>query len=199
MLIVRLEFNIQQIIKKDAQDILKPEWVSDSISVGKLQPFRRKQVLHAGRAVWLADTGTRYLFHATSQRVHDEEYGADDEHDERKDPMNLIDSDHDIKLPTNRLPQRDQSATSVKEEQDPAFASWFKVEPIVAPLMVADSETESDTDPESDNDDAHGDGDVLVNEDVWAMARPGHPESGLEEVVDAPSTVSFSSINSANN
>jgi hypothetical protein len=105
----------------------------------------------------------------------DDEYRADDEEDEKDHSMNLIEHEDDLKPPIDGNFERVevQSAT-VKEEVDPAFASWFKVEPDKTPALPMNSETESDTDPESGGDDAHAG-------DDWTHVEAGPPDSDVEE------------------
>ncbi|TEB36658.1 DNA ligase 4 [Coprinellus micaceus] len=131
-------YDLKLVIDKGRIDVLKPEWVQDSIARGELAPFQKK-----------------YFFHATDTRMDADEYEADDE-PAREVRRNDKDGDESVTEDESEGGKPSPSTSSVpkQEEKDDEelmsgpLAEWFKVEKDDArPAQVPeDSETENDSD-----------------------------------------------------
>ncbi|KAJ7504480.1 DNA ligase IV [Mycena galericulata] len=138
----RKHLELQNYIKKGIYDVIKPQWIKDSIALGQPAPLRKS-----------------YFFHATPTRIESEDYGEGDNEDEIK-------MDDPEAGPSVVKPEDDEEKIQPEikaEDVDPALADWFKVEEekIVPRGRESDSETENDSDnadvakeePEDDLDD----------------------------------------------
>ncbi|KAJ7155502.1 DNA ligase IV [Mycena crocata] len=133
---------LQNYIKKGIYDVVKPQWVVDSVALGQPAPLRKK-----------------YFFHATPSRMDADEYTEGDEVD---DETKMEDTEAG---PSTIRIKADQDIIQPKievEDIDPALADWFKVEKNEKKATPdSDSETENDSDnadvadeePEDDLDD----------------------------------------------
>lgn len=114
-------------IKKGAHDVVKPEWIEDSISLGRPAPLSK-----------------RYFVFATDERQETDEYHMEDVRVAQPEP-NKIDKPEDAES---------SSSQSKDDNIDPDLADWFKVD---EPKLEDDSATEPDDDDgDSDNADVEG-------------------------------------------
>ncbi|KDQ61444.1 hypothetical protein JAAARDRAFT_30880 [Jaapia argillacea MUCL 33604] len=136
-------YDLSLLIKKGTHDIIRPQWLLDSVAAGELMPFKK-----------------RYFFFATPDRVETDEYNEDEDEDAEVSEM-------DVEEDREEVPPEPKPKSEEPEETDPSLADWFKVdekEIRKAPAQI-DSETESDND--SDN------GDVNQQEDDdWFAIKP---------------------------
>ncbi|KAL0953630.1 hypothetical protein HGRIS_004835 [Hohenbuehelia grisea] len=151
-------YDIQLLINKGIFDIIKPQWVHDSIAKGKLALLTEK-----------------YFFFATPARTQTAEYLAGAREDS---PM-----DEDSKAPAPEAgpsvtadseteDDDDENVPKPKEEplEDSSLAEWFKVDDKKTPssnkhLPLDNSDTETDEDSDNaDVADDGGDGETLGDE-----------------------------------
>ncbi|KAJ3527652.1 hypothetical protein NMY22_g9703 [Coprinellus aureogranulatus] len=140
-------YDLKLVIDKGRLDVLKPEWVEDSVARGELAPFHKK-----------------YFFHATESRMNTDEYEADEDAVEREDGRgqsanNGDDSVTEEESEEERVAGPSTSSAAKKEETtkeedndeellNGPLSEWFKVEKDDAKpsLPPDDSETENDSD-----------------------------------------------------
>ncbi|KAJ7281646.1 DNA ligase IV [Mycena rebaudengoi] len=151
----RRYLELQNYIKKEIYDVVKPQWIKDSVHLGEPAPLHKK-----------------YFFHATEARMESEEYGDEDEGDATMDDA--------VAGPSTAKKEEDHEVLQPKvepEDLDPTLAEWFKVE--VDDKTVIPSGRDSDTESENDSDNA----DVTIEEqdddlDDWLKVKPAVPDSG---------------------
>ncbi|KAJ7672669.1 ATP dependent DNA ligase domain-containing protein [Mycena rosella] len=136
----RKHLELQNYIKKGIYDVIKPQWITDSIALGRPAPLRKK-----------------YFFHATPSRIDDGEYDdGEDDDDITVDGPEAGPSG--VKIEDVIQPKIEA------EDMDPTLADWFKVEEDEKKVTAgrdSDSETENDSDnadvaneePDADLDD----------------------------------------------
>ncbi|KAJ7816620.1 DNA ligase IV [Mycena leptocephala] len=160
----RKHLELQNYIKKDIYDVVKPHWIKDSIALGQLAPLRKK-----------------YFFHATSSRIDSEEYDDGDDEDDTK----MEDAEAG---PSTSKTEHDEDVIQPKaEEVDPALADWFKVEEDEKKFIPGGIDDDSETENDSDNADVtkeEPDDDL----DDWLKVKPA--SKPIESHEDQPD-VSF--------
>lgn len=178
-----LAYDIKAIMNKGEYDIIKPEWILDSIAKGELVPMRKKCVplktdshYHAGKYRLHV---LRYFFHATATRTEDEAYDLEEPEEEpipsRQSSIQPDDSQPEIPLQTQI------------EQLNPDLADWFIIDEKKHKAASSgdqdgggDSETATDsetvTEADSDNDDTRGDEGVQDedgDDDEWVNVPGG--------------------------
>ncbi|KAF8216400.1 DNA ligase 4 [Mycena galopus ATCC 62051] len=158
----RKHHELQGYIKKGIYDVIKPQWIKDSIALGQPAPLRKK-----------------YFFHATESRTDSEEYDEGDDEDETMDdieagPSNTVktENDEDVVQPK-----------AEPEEVDPLLADWFKVEQEEKVIPGAKEYDSEATDDDSDNADVANeepDNDL----DDWFKVKPAR--DGPKPIKDEP-------------
>ncbi|KAJ7355365.1 DNA ligase IV [Mycena albidolilacea] len=128
----RKHLELQNYIKKGIYDVIKPQWVRDSVALGQLAPLHKK-----------------YFFHATESRIESEEYGEGDDEDETMDDAEAG--------PSTRTSKTEDSKEVVQPkaepEEDPLLADWFKVEEDEKVILDKKDYDSEATDDDSDNAD----------------------------------------------
>ncbi|KAG6910034.1 DNA ligase (ATP) [Tephrocybe rancida] len=161
-------YDLKLLIDKDIHDVIKPEWVTDSVDGKALAPFSRK-----------------YFFHAKAARVEADEF--DDDGMEVDDEGGAVKPEEDLASPAPE-PKEESPAPSVKEEQledDPTLADWFKVDNIKQ--EDDDIKYESVTDADSDNADVADEDDDL--DDWFTIKKPSaEPPASAEPESSAASS-----------
>ncbi|KAJ6518705.1 DNA ligase IV [Mycena sanguinolenta] len=127
----RKYFELQSYIKKGIYDVIKPQWIKDSIALGHPAALSKK-----------------YFFHATEERIESEEYDAGDE-DETMDEAEAGPSTSTLKTDDDEKVQ----PKAEPEEVDPSLADWFKVEEDDKVIPNAKDYDSDATDDDSDNAD----------------------------------------------
>ncbi|KAJ7623294.1 DNA ligase 4 [Roridomyces roridus] len=166
---------IKNLIDKGIYDIIKPQWIKDSIALGQPAPFHKK-----------------YFFHATQVRIDDREYNEDEDEEMQlfKDEEMNVDQDEKMNVDKEAGPsgskfndeEEDRRQAQIKaEDLDPTIADWFKVDEDdkneVVPIAPPDSDTEND----SDNADVANEDD---DEDDWMQVKnEAEPEEEPVEVI----------------
>jgi DNA ligase-4 len=125
-------YDIKLIMNKGVFDIIRPQWLFDSIANKELVPMSKK-----------------YFFHATAERMESEEYNNED------DDLEL--EDHPPEEITPRLSaslsiHADGDASESKEE-DSEMHEWLQIGPSSNVAGNANNDAESVTDPESGDED----------------------------------------------
>ncbi|RDB23717.1 DNA ligase 4 [Hypsizygus marmoreus] len=144
-------YDLKLLIDKGIYDIIKPEWITESITLGKLAPFRKK-----------------YFFHPSRARAETDEYNGGEASEEE-----------DASAPVASTSNLSQSPVPpVKEEEpevemDPALADWFNID--TSHEQDIKNEPESATDNDSDNADV-ADEDQDVDLDDWFSVK--QPSAG---------------------
>ncbi|KAJ6581402.1 ATP dependent DNA ligase domain-containing protein [Mycena capillaripes] len=134
----RKHLELQNYIKKDIYDVVKPQWVKDSIALGQPAPLQKK-----------------YFFHATSSRMESEDYDEGDDGDDVK----MVDAEagpSKTKIEDDEDTEDDEDDAQPKvkaEEMDPLLADWFKVEEDDKKAVPSGGESDSETENDSDNAD----------------------------------------------
>ncbi|KAJ8095205.1 DNA ligase (ATP) [Marasmius tenuissimus] len=167
-------YNVKIVIDRGIHDIIKPQWVTDSIAMGRRAPFDKK-----------------YFFHATASRALADEYQdgtEEDEEDEQDtdtgpDPTRP-DAIKDVESPVEEDDREafEVAPKSKEMKMAPGLAQWLaddEAEEVMsdsAGQHPSDSETEND----SDNDDVAGEQDVNEEDlDDW-FAKKGDGEEHLD-------------------
>lgn len=129
-------YDLKLLINKGTVDIVKPEWIHDSVSRGQLAPMAK-----------------RYFFHATQERQLDPGFDQDEDVMEEDEP------NADEILQSHATPasaKKQESQVKDEDNKDDDSGDWLKVS--------ADAEdeegsvTESETDDDSVNDDVISEG-----------------------------------------
>ncbi|KAJ7252709.1 DNA ligase 4 [Mycena haematopus] len=152
----RKYLELQNYIKKGIYDVIKPQWIKDSIALGQPVPLHKK-----------------YFFHATESRIESEEYDEGDE-DETMDGTEAGPS-------TSTFKTEDVQPKAEPEEVGPLLAEWFKVEEDEK-VISREKEYDSDaTDDDSDNVDVaneESDNDL----DDWLKIKPVREDHERTEI-----------------
>ncbi|KAG6812748.1 hypothetical protein H0H92_000794 [Tricholoma furcatifolium] len=152
-------YDLKLLIDKDMCDVLRPEWVIDSVENANLAPLLKK-----------------YFFHATTERVDNNDF-AEEENEDEKASMSIKPEEDEGN--SSSLQAKEESPTpSVKEEQtdevDPALAEWLKLD---LEKENDDVKYESVTDADSDNADVAGEDDDF---DYWFSVKKTSTEPATE-------------------
>ncbi|KAJ7449621.1 DNA ligase IV [Mycena latifolia] len=160
----RKHLELQNYIKKGIYDVIKPQWITDSIALGRPAPLRKK-----------------YFFHATPSRIDAEEYDEGEAEEELKvdepeagpNGMKTEDIDEDVIKPKME-----------PEDIDPSLVDWFKVEEDEKKVISTGRDSDSETENDSDNADVAKD-EVDDDLDDWFKVKPAAPAEDAE-VQDQP-------------
>ncbi|KAJ6621385.1 DNA ligase 4 [Mycena sp. CBHHK59/15] len=159
----RKHLELQNYIKKGIYDVITPQWVKDSISLGRPAPLHKK-----------------YFFHATQSRMDTEEYDDGDEEDQVKKENagagpSTIKDDHDEDMVE---PKKEDL-----EDMNPALADWFTVKEDDKKDIPNGGDSDTETENDSDNadvTDAEQDDDL----DDWFNVKPALGNSGTTDLSD---------------
>lgn len=170
-----IPYDIKLIMDKGTHDIVKPQWIRDSITRGELAPLTK-----------------RYLFFATDERKETKEYDLEEDADVEMAEESIEEASSSPAPPseTEPEPEEEEKDEEPETQADPALADWFEVNPGSARKGKAparDEEDESETEPESDNDDVR-DQDAEIDEladeleDDWLnVPTPGTADPDISE------------------
>jgi len=117
-------------MNKGVHDIIRPQWIFDSIANGALVPMSRK-----------------YFFHATAERMESEEYNNSDDNLERRS------SGEDFTAEMAGSPGVVDSKVSESKEGDSELQDWLQIGPETNASDNDHDNADSATDPDSDNED----------------------------------------------
>ena len=125
-------YDIKLIMDKGVFDIIRPQWLFDSISNKELVPMSEK-----------------YFFHATAERMESEEYRNEDgDLDlEGQSPEEIA-----ARMSASPSIHADAEASESKEE-DSEMKDWLQIDPDSNTAENPDDDAESVTDPESGEED----------------------------------------------
>jgi DNA ligase-4 len=115
------------IMNKGIHDIIRPQWIFDSIASGELVPMSRK-----------------YFFHATAERMESGEYNNLDLDVERRSPGEEVAAE--IASPPGLV-------DSKVSEVDSEMQDWLQIKPEANASENDHDDADSATDPDSDNED----------------------------------------------
>jgi len=122
-------YDIKLIMNKGVFDIIRPQWLLDSIANNELAPMSKK-----------------YFFHATAERMESEEYYNEDDGPEE------LPEETSSRMMVPPSIQVDAGGSESKEE-DSEMQDWLKIEPDSNLAEISIDEADSVTDPDSDNED----------------------------------------------
>ena len=157
-------YDIKLIMNKDVCDIIRPQWILDSVAKEELVPLVKKCIYPLEPTTYLnADATHRYFFHATTARTATDDYSAGD-------------SDAEDEAPSPSTPGPSKAPEPSLEEQvesqiDPSMAEWFDVGAKGKSAATQGSDSGSETEPEpdeefdSDNEDMKPEAEVGFEED----------------------------------
>ncbi|KAJ6591668.1 DNA ligase IV [Mycena vulgaris] len=146
----RKHLELQNYIKKEIYDVIKPQWIIDSIALGQLAPLHKK-----------------YFFHATPSRLESEEYGEGEEEDEIK-----VDEPEAGPSGLKTEDREDVIQPKIKAvDMDPSLADWFKVEDDEKKIIPDGRDSDSETENDSDNADVANE-EVDDDLDDWFKVKP---------------------------
>jgi DNA ligase-4 len=117
-------------MNKGIHDIVRPQWIFDSIANGALVPMSRK-----------------YFFHATAERMESEEYNNLDDDLERRS------SGEDVTAEMAGSSGAVDSNVSELKEGDLEMQDWLQIGPEANASEHEHDDADSATDPDSDNED----------------------------------------------
>ncbi|KAH9027928.1 DNA ligase 4 [Lactarius hengduanensis] len=124
-----IPYDIKLIMNKGMHDIIRPQWIFDSIADGVLVPMSRK-----------------YFFHATAGRMESEEYNNSDDDMERC-------SSGEVAAEMAGSPGVLDSKPSESKEGDPDMQDWLQIGSEANASENDHDDADSATDPDSDNED----------------------------------------------
>ncbi|KAG6891545.1 hypothetical protein C0992_004403 [Termitomyces sp. T32_za158] len=153
---MKFAYDLKLLINKGIHDVIKPEWVTDSVDGQAPAPFYK-----------------RYFFHAKTERVEAngfEDAGTEID-EEAEDEAALSPASQTEKgSPAPRVEEEQSGAVKDEQPDDPDLADWFKVDDI---KQEEDIKYESVTDADSDNADVADEDDDL---DDWFNIKKSSPE-----------------------
>ncbi|KAG6891205.1 hypothetical protein C0995_008457 [Termitomyces sp. Mi166 len=165
-------YDLKLLIDKGLYDVIKPEWVTDSVENQALAPFLK-----------------RYFFHAKTERVEEDDFEdagvkIDEETNKKEDPGSPV---LQAKERSPTLSVKEEQSDAVKEEQpdDPDLADWFKVN---NSQQEEDVKYESVTDADSDNADVADEDDDF---DDWFNIKKPSTEPSTSVEPESSGTSSF--------
>ncbi|KIK09022.1 hypothetical protein K443DRAFT_672060 [Laccaria amethystina LaAM-08-1] len=134
-----IPYDLKLLIDKNVYDVIKPNWITDSVALGEPAPLRKK-----------------YFFHATDARVSTDEYIQEDEYMQEDEDQTFEaptpKGDPSVKLEEEIVPKVEEQDNDI----DPALADWLKIDDKYEKLHAEAKEEQDDysaTDDDSDNAD----------------------------------------------
>jgi len=125
-----IPYDIKLIMNKGLHDIIRPQWIFDSIANGALVPMSRK-----------------YFFHATAERTESEEYNNSDDDLERRS------LGEDVPAELAGSPGVVDSKVSESKDGGSEMQDWLQIKPGADASENDHDDADSATDPDSDNED----------------------------------------------
>ncbi|KIY67314.1 DNA ligase 4 [Cylindrobasidium torrendii FP15055 ss-10] len=148
-----MPYDVKMIIKKGATDIITPDWIEDSIALGRPAPLNR-----------------RYFVYATEDRQLTAEYRMD-QTDDGEDEESGDEDDESQAAGPSRTKARSPSAMSDEPKretkEDPELEEWLNV-------PKDDTRHDSATDDEDYGADSDNDGPDMDDFVKVAMSQPGY-------------------------
>lgn len=121
-------------MNKGIFDIIRPQWLFDSITSKELVPLSRK-----------------YFFHATAERMESEEYYNEDG-DLELEPEDLLPGKTALRMSGSPSIHTDAGMSESREE-DPTMRDWLQIGPASNDAENLDDDADSVTDPDSGAED----------------------------------------------
>ncbi|KAF9266852.1 DNA ligase 4 [Marasmius fiardii PR-910] len=162
-------YNVKLIIDKDIHDIIKPQWVTDSIALGSRAPLSKK-----------------YFFHATSSRASTDEYQNGTQDDTKNQDVEPEGTEIDSTWTDSKNEPESYASTQDRGAEvalkrtviDPRLAEWLgfdETDSVVPTTRVGEDVSASETENDSENDDVAEDHQEVNEEDLddWFQAKEG--------------------------
>ncbi|GLB41800.1 putative DNA ligase [Lyophyllum shimeji] len=158
-------YDLKLLIDKGIHDVIKPEWITDSIVLGHLAPFSKK-----------------YFFHASNARLETDEYNENEGTDDEETACALLPAVHvKPEFPPSAIPP-----PVVKEERpeemDPALAEWFKIDRAAREEEDVKKDPDTATDEDSDNADVAEDDEDVDLDEWFSVKKPSMEQESAEEI-----------------
>ncbi|KAJ3982001.1 DNA ligase 4 [Lentinula detonsa] len=155
--------DVQVVMEKGIYDVLKPKWVTDSVTLGHKAPFKSK-----------------YFIRASKSRVETNEYEAEvfGEDNQDGDMTEVNESSRAVvHAETERRSQTVDSEVKEEYEMDDQHADWFHVDNVDAQDPRSETESDSVTEDDSDNADVAGEDVADDKDDEWDKLDGGSVSS----------------------
>ncbi|KAF8638944.1 hypothetical protein AX16_010418 [Volvariella volvacea WC 439] len=123
-------YDLKLLLDKGFYDVIRPEWIMDSINEAALAPLRK-----------------RYFFYATESRMSSEEYNVDEVDEGPSAPAQTA-----SRFSSQTATDREVTPKIEEPDFDSPLESWFKINQEKQGLAIA-NDLDSATDPDSDNED----------------------------------------------
>lgn len=153
-------YDLKLSIDKGIHDVVKPEWITDSIALGRPVPLSR-----------------RYFFHATKSRKATAEYSMEDDVKKEDDEMAEPTGEINEAGPSAKV---EEQAEKIKHETiDPVLAEWLTIDTPRVPRVPADDDSETEDD-DDDNDSVNADAPGQDDMDDWFKVKGEDAEVDLK-------------------
>ena len=168
-----LAYDLQLLINKGIFDIVKPQWIHDSVEKGSRVPLSKRFdcvfVFYSRRF----DRFHRYFYHATAERLYSADYIAEGEEDEDIKTEDGGPSEvNNYEVP--RAVQNDEAVVKSEDSVDPALEAWLREmkEDDKSPNDRGGANDDSDTatDDDSDNEDVREAPEAQFD-DGWSLVK----------------------------
>ncbi|PPQ96588.1 hypothetical protein CVT26_006325 [Gymnopilus dilepis] len=171
-------YDLRLIIEKGKIDVIRPNWIEDSVERGEKVPLTKK-----------------YFFHATEASRASDEYDMDVDEEEPESASRAARSVARTERGEEATlsPEEKEVTPKVEEDEtDPALAEWFKVDDKNRPPTAEHDDDDSATEPDSDNADVADEAEELDLDD-WVQVKSGN-ESRLSGIADDEQTIDDSDV-----
>lgn len=187
---VSLAYDLKLVVDKDANDVIKPSWIRDSIAQGETVAFHRKFVFCAVyfdsfRVLILS----RYFFHATRERQDEADYNEGGEEETMAEDTEVPRAGDNAETTREGSREKSEQQEHDLEDLDPDLAEWFRggkgflASSGDTAVGEAESGTEMGSDNDSDNIDVANEEEDEV-QDEWEMVKGGERVADSEDVQD---------------
>ncbi|KAK0238686.1 DNA ligase 4 [Armillaria nabsnona] len=150
-------YDLKLSINKGIHDMVKPEWITDSVALGRQAPLSK-----------------RYFFHATESRKATAEYSMEDDVKKEEDEMAEPTGEINEAGPSAKV---EEQAEKIKHETiDPVLAEWLGID---TPRVPADDDSETEDD-DDDNDSVNADAPGQDDMDDWLKVEGEDAEVDLK-------------------
>ncbi|KAJ3889259.1 DNA ligase 4 [Lentinula edodes] len=145
--------DVQVVMEKGVYDVVKPEWITDSVTLGHKAPSKSK-----------------YFIDASKSGVETDRYKADEPvQDDQDEDMTEGDESSSAVVRAETEVRSQTAATEIKEEyeQDEKHADWFHLDITDGQDLEVGKESDSETEDDSDNADVASEEIADDNVDDW--------------------------------
>ncbi|KAJ3711055.1 ATP dependent DNA ligase domain-containing protein [Lentinula raphanica] len=162
--------DVQVVMEKGVYDVLKPEWIADSVSLGHKAPLK-----------------PRYFIGSSESREEPDGYEAENSGDDDQDEdMTEVkeSSSAAVHAESERRSQTLEAEVKEEYENDDQHADWFHVDKADAQDPNSETESDSVTEDDSDNADVAGEDIADDNDDDEWVKLDGDSHSSVPYIKD---------------